>query len=1090
MTWLARRQKKKVDKLLAKGETARAIDLLEKAEAWDALVDVHRDQGDLKSAALAARNAGSIEQAAQLSEKAGAFREASELWLQASRPVRAATALEEARDFEAAAEIYRSAGMLSLAAESLAVLERYGSAAELYEQSGEPASSVKMYRAAEQLADAARVLEASGELEEAARLYYEAGNKASAAEMFKMADNTVESGRCYVELGQYGQAGQLLEEAGHLLSAAEAYEKEEGTLEKAADLFSKALRPQLAWRRELNSSPACLSVAKDGSAIAVGCDTRRVQLLQNAGELLWSFKPPWGGLPTCLAFSAEGLLAVGCDDRRLYCLGNDKSLLWSFGLPGEAVGLSMDQSGRHILCCTKGNVLLCLNYEGVLRWEYQAKSRVWDVSLTADGARAAVGMADGSCVILSGDGKQVGQYNAPEWVHSISLSPDGARCAVGTGMHGVALIDAGRFEPIWSAQDTSPVHNVVLTPGNTVLSVGDKEALLRDESGAVIFRYKAQERLLGGDIDAAQRFAVFRCVDRKLTRVDLLHCKDRAAAHYERAGNVNGAATMYEAVGEHAKAAEMFQSTGSDIDAARNLELDGRALEAAVLYDLAGELGKAAAIFQEQGEMEKAADCFSRMGEPEKAGELFEQAGNLAGAVAAFEQAEQYGKAGELYEEMGQVPAAINALTQHVTRHPDDLPRHLKLGMLMQKNGQYDTAIEQFQKTVADEQFRKASLMHMAESFVAKDLYDIAISRYRACIKEDEEVSLQNSDVYYGLGKAHELAGHYAEAKRIYQSILAIDYHYEDVKERLAEVETLGSLFTQRPEGVSMGGQSMAVGGGQYQMLSTETKERYAVKRLLGKGGMGEVYLAEDKRLKRTVALKIMPPELAADEMFRLRMVREAQAVAQISHTNVVAIFDVGDEAGRSYISMEYVEGQTLRDLLKEKGVLDPGECVALLRQIAAGLGYAHNKGITHRDMKPENVIVTTDGTAKIMDFGLAIVQGATRLTMPGNVSGTWSYMAPEQVRGGADLTAAADVYAVGCMAYELLTGRPPFTGDEVGIQHIAAAPEPLSAIRPDVPAPLSDIIMKSLEKLPEDRYPDASSLNAALAEIEGAAQQ
>jgi len=316
---------------------------------------------------------------------------------------------------------------------------------------------------------------------------------------------------------------------------------------------------------------------------------------------------------------------------------------------------------------------------------------------------------------------------------------------------------------------------------------------------------------------------------------------------------------------------------------------------------------------------------------------------------------------------------------------------------------------------------------------------------------------------------------------------MAVNYQYRDVEQRLEQVETLGSIFAQSGQAAAAAGPGMTVPGNTYQALSSKTKERYAIRKLLGKGGMGEVYLAEDERLKRTVALKILPPALAADEQLRLRMIREAQAVAQISHPNVVAVFDVGDEGGRSYISMEYVEGRTLRDLFKEKGFYDPKECVPLLLQIAEGLRCAHDKGITHRDMKPENVIVATDGTAKIMDFGLAVIQGVTRMTIPGGVAGTWRYMAPEQVRGEIELTAAVDVYAAGCMAYELLTGQPPFVGDDVGIQHLTGDPKALTEVKPDIPAPLNDIIMKCLAKRPEDRYSDASGLHTALTDYEKA---
>ena len=414
------------------------------------------------------------------------------------------------------------------------------------------------------------------------------------------------------------------------------------------------------------------------------------------------------------------------------------------------------------------------------------------------------------------------------------------------------------------------------------------------------------------------------------------------------------------------------------------------------------------------------------------------------------------------------------------------MEQRLDLGILCQELDELDEAIAQFQRVEADETLRPVALVHAAECFLAKDMYDIAINQYEACLGPDETLRRNNIDIHYGLAKAYELSGKYEEAKRLYESILAIEYHYEDVRERLDNVNDLAA---------ALGGQTTTAATDavaptimmdqQFQRLSAAAKDRYAIKRQLGKGGMGTVYLAEDRRLRRTVALKVLSPDLASDDGLRLRMIREAQAVAQINHHNVVGVFDVGEEAGRSYISMEYVDGPTLGGLLAEKGRLDVAECVDLLRQVSAGLGCAHAKGIMHRDVKPANVMISGEGTAKIMDFGLAIVRGATRVTMPGLVSGTWNYMAPEQARGEEDLGCGVDVYAMGCMAYELLSGKPPFVGGDVAVQHQTRGPRPLSEVRDDVPEALCAVVMKCLEKQPADRYPDCNALQKALRGVE-----
>jgi len=372
--------------------------------------------------------------------------------------------------------------------------------------------------------------------------------------------------------------------------------------------------------------------------------------------------------------------------------------------------------------------------------------------------------------------------------------------------------------------------------------------------------------------------------------------------------------------------------------------------------------------------------------------------------------------------------------------------------------------------------------MHVAECFLGKDMYEIAIERFKACLDKDEEVSRENREIFYGLGKAYHLAGNYHEAKRIYEGILGIDFHYKDVGTRLEDARKLSSVFGQSAPTPKPGSYERTIVADQaFQQMSSDKKERYIPIRKLGEGGMGAVYLAEDRRLNRKVALKMLPASFRADEKMRLRIVKEAQSAAQVVHPNVVGVFDVGEEQGDSYVSMEYVEGQTLAELLEKDGRFPPKKCVNILLQVTAGLGCAHSKGVSHRDIKPGNIMVANDGIAKIMDFGLALVEGASRVTMPGEICGTPLYMAPEQLRGAERLTPAVDVYAVGCLGYELLTGKPPFTEGNVGIQHLNEPPRPLREILPDIPAPLEDILMKCLEKEVADRYPDGNALNADL---------
>ena len=1079
MLWSERRLRRRATRLLERGDVEKAIVLFKKAGAWDALVGAYGKQGDLTAAAAAAKKAGAFDQAAELFERAGDYRDAADLWLRVGQKERAAVAFEKADDFKAAVELHLEADKPIRAADALAILGQYSEAGKLYEQTGEIQKAVKMYREANRLVDAARVLQEAGDLSSAAHLYEESGDGATAAELFVKAGELLESVRCHKALGEFERAGALLEEAGHLFEAAEAYEECDATLENAGDLLSSLLRPELSWRVEMTASPVCLNVNASGGGVAIGCGTHRVQWVNEDGELVWSFRPPSGGVPQSIASSKDGAVAIGCDDRRLHFLDDGRTLRWSYKLPDAAAKVAIDRSGERVVCCTNGADVVCIGRDGTLCWDYHAKSHVWDVAFAADGTLVAVGLLDGSCVFLTRDGEVRGRYFTEDWVHSVSLNEDGTLCALGAGMRRVEFVDVSRLKRLRSIDEGSPVHRVRQTPAGAVLIITDEHAILRDKNGGVIWRYAAESRLMSGAIDPEEQFIILRCVKKTLEKVELRHCRERAAIAYEKAECHDKAGVVYEEMGDHGKALEHFVLADNPLGAARNNKIMGRLLDAAELYERAGAFDEAAALFESEGKIERAAECYERAGTFDKAGRLHKQAGNLEAALKAFEKASQFDKAGELYQTMGKVSNAVSVLSQYVASHPDDIGKQLKLGKLLEENGQYDEAIEQFQRTALSEEYHRESLKHMADCFAAKNLYDIAINRYESSLGGESEVSSQNLDVHYGMAKTYEMAGNYTEAKRIYQSILAVSLQYRDVSERLERVKSLANVFTPSPG--SNVGETQWAPGNTYQALPAETKDRYAVKKLLGRGGMGEVYLAEDERLKRTVALKILPPQLAADENLTLRMVREAQAVAQISHPNVVAVFDVGNEAGRAYISMEYVEGENLRSLLKEKGTYSAEECVALLQQITAGLGCAHEEGILHRDMKPENVMLATDGTVKLMDFGLAVVQGLTRMTVPGGISGTWFYMAPEQVRGEATLTAAVDIYALGCVAYELLTGKPPFDGDNVGMQHLNVAPMPLAEARKDLPAELCDIIMKCIEKRPEDRYADANELGVVL---------
>ncbi|HLW66675.1 MAG TPA: serine/threonine-protein kinase [Gemmataceae bacterium] len=267
---------------------------------------------------------------------------------------------------------------------------------------------------------------------------------------------------------------------------------------------------------------------------------------------------------------------------------------------------------------------------------------------------------------------------------------------------------------------------------------------------------------------------------------------------------------------------------------------------------------------------------------------------------------------------------------------------------------------------------------------------------------------------------------------------------------------------------------------------------QYALKRKLGEGGMGEVWLAEHGLLKRPCAIKFVRPDLAAHPTTAARFAREVQAVTGLTHVNTVRVHDYGRaEDGSFYYVMEYLDGPTLEELVQDDGPLPPGRVVYLLRQVCGALVEAHAAGLVHRDLKPGNVIVATLGgqrdVAKLLDFGLVqdlSVDADSRLTRAGTVLGTPAYMSPEQAAGESALDARGDVYGLGAVAFFALTGRPPFQGKSLGqllAAHRSEPPPPLTDLRPDAPPDLAAVVARCLAKDPGDRFQSAADLDRAL---------
>jgi tetratricopeptide (TPR) repeat protein/predicted Ser/Thr protein kinase len=585
-----------------------------------------------------------------------------------------------------------------------------------------------------------------------------------------------------------------------------------------------------------------------------------------------------------------------------------------------------------------------------------------------------------------------------------------------------------------------------------------------------------------------------------------------AAAAFARAGRTNDAVNRFkeffasrtnDGPGRLRAAEQCYAMLQDQKTAARISPEDARALRRAVgeCYASVERNDLAARLLAESGDPGRAGELFLKLGRLEDAARAFRQAGRERDAILVaathYEGQRQWREAAEAYARAQEWRRAGDAFSKamdpvRAAECYQKAGEHFGAGFALVHADKWESAIPVFQRV-------PESHPNYAESraMLGRCFYELRDYERCAATLENyltgERVRTGNIEYFWMLALACEQIGELEKSRQLLLKIQSVNVGFRDVKSRLSNIDSRISMLREQVDPASRTsppstGPSAERRTGTEQataimsMVDHATGNRYHMEKELGRGGMGVVYLARDTQLDRPVALKFLGSLLDDSEEYRQRFVREARTAAKVNHPNIVSIYDICDTAGQAYIAMEYVEGQTLARYLAKKGRLSPREASNYVLQTCGALQAIHDAGIVHRDIKPDNIVLAKGGLVKLMDFGLA--KGVDRrLTGANVIMGTPAYMPPEQVRG-EDVDHRADLYALGLIFHELLTGKPVFSGNDVLQRQVSEMPPPPGELVEGIPSVLDQIIMKCIAKNPGERLASARELANHLRQV------
>lgn len=557
---------------------------------------------------------------------------------------------------------------------------------------------------------------------------------------------------------------------------------------------------------------------------------------------------------------------------------------------------------------------------------------------------------------------------------------------------------------------------------------------------------------------------------------ELARNPERAAQIYQDLLEWDKAGALYESVGNFRKALYCYEQT-DDIDAKirllQNLNMHEKAMKLmAIKAESTGDLAAASQLALQQQDYAKAAEYFEQAGDFVQAAQNYEKsqayllaaetyfkADDIPKSAEMYRLADDFATAAKLYEQLGKIDLAIEF---HVKNND-----FLEAARLLLDTGKPDDALRVLSRLPEDhssqhKKNRMAAIAHFRQQ-------DIESGQKLVGDILAQTISSENIDIHYEYAKALQEAGEIKEALKTYQKIVDYNKNYKNALKHLNWCAAMQETVSAKISDTIVG--ELPIGSlilGRYELLE-----------LLGKGGMGVVYRAADRELNLAVALKILRPKLSYDPDFIEMFKREVTLARMLSHPNIIKIYDLNRMGNLWFLSMEYLEGEEVKDIINMHGKMENEQVEHIARQILSGLAHSHGRSLIHSDVKPQNIFVDFKGHATLVDFGIARTMSSHSIDQP--VYGTPGYISPEQITG-EPATPASDIYSLGVTLYEMITGTMPFQNDSMDLilqDQLNTDPDPPSSVVPDVPGWMNDVVVKMMLRDPAQRYKNVQEVLA-----------